>query len=151
MVWSQYLYLLTGMACNTLRPTRYFMNTMLTSPTSIALDCDRKRFNKSTFSVACILIVKPRSLVACSPIFGIAATGGPAWSRVMSLISCAQIIGNPASTPDPAESPANAALPLSKPRRETLCLCGPNFFVDIHHSLSLYLAERLSLATTLPG
>src|SRR3984893_10017912 len=41
MVWSQYLYLLSGIACSTSRPTKYFMNTMLTSPTSIALDCDR--------------------------------------------------------------------------------------------------------------
>jgi hypothetical protein len=35
MVWSQYLYLLSGIACSTSRPTKYFMNTMLTSPTSI--------------------------------------------------------------------------------------------------------------------
>jgi hypothetical protein len=61
-------------------------------------------------------------------------------------MSCAQIIGNPVSAPDPAESPANAALFLSKPRRETLCLCGPNFLADIHQSLSLYLTEGLSLA-----
>src|SRR5271166_3060420 len=93
------------------------MNTMLTSPTSIALDCDKKRFNRSTFSVACILIVKPRSLVACSPIFGIAATGGPAWSKVTSLMSCAQIAGNPVSTPDPPATPAKAALPFNRRRR----------------------------------
>src|ERR1700720_1860017 len=66
MTLSQSLYLPIGIACSTLRPTRYFMKTMLTSPTSIALDCDRKRFSRSVLSVACILIVKPRSLVACS-------------------------------------------------------------------------------------
>src|SRR6266404_3958177 len=116
---SQSLYLATGIACRTLRPTRYFMNTMLTSPTSMALDCDKKRFNRSALSVACILIVKPRSLLACSPIFGIAATGGPAWSKVTSLMSCAQIVGNPVSTPDPPASPAKAALPFNSRRRVT--------------------------------
>src|ERR1700730_1147170 len=81
MVWSQYLYLLSGIACSTLRPTRYLMNTMLTSPTSIALDCDRKRFNRSAFSVACIWIVKPNSLLACSSIFGIAPRAPPPEAR----------------------------------------------------------------------
>jgi len=33
-------------------------------------------------------------LVACSPICGIAATGGPAWSNVTSLMFCAQIKGS---------------------------------------------------------
>src|SRR6266446_8803504 len=93
------------------------MNTMLTSPTSMALDCDKKRFNRSALSVACILIVKPRSLVACSPIFGIAATGGPAWSSVTSLMSCAQIVGNPVNAPDPPASPAKAALLFNRRRR----------------------------------
>src|SRR6266849_4939006 len=114
---SQSLYLATGIACRTLRPTRYFMNTMLTSPTSMALDCDKKRFNRSALSVACILIVKSRSLVACSPIFGIAATGGRAWSSVTSLMSCAQIVGNPVSTPDPPASPVKAALLFNRRRR----------------------------------
>src|SRR5580704_8414956 len=116
MTLSQSLYLLSGIACSTSRPTRYFMNTILTSPTSIELDCDRKRFSRSMLSVACMVIVKPRSFVACSPICGIAATGGPACRRVMSLMFCAQIVGNPVSAPEPAERPASAA-PLCKTRR----------------------------------
>jgi len=91
---------------------------MLTSPTSIALDCDRKRFNRSAFSVACMRIVKPRSLVACAPICGIAATGGPAWTNVTSLTSCAQIVGKPANAPDPAAMPAAAEAVLISLRRE---------------------------------
>src|SRR4029077_17640088 len=78
---------------------------------------DKKRFNRSALSVACILIVKPRSLLACTPIFGIAATGGPAWSSVTSLMSCAQIVGNPVNAPDPPESPAKAALLFNRRRR----------------------------------
>jgi hypothetical protein len=72
---------------------------MLTPPTSIALDCDRKRFNKSALSVACIRTVKPRSFVACSPICGMAATGGPACTKVTSLTFCAQIVGKPPMRP----------------------------------------------------
>src|SRR3978361_836107 len=84
----------------------------------MALDCDRKRFNRSAFSDACICTVKPRSLLACSAIAGIAVTGGPAWCRTMSLIFCAQLVGNPVIAPDPAVAPVMAAAPFISDRRE---------------------------------
>src|ERR1700722_19587538 len=85
------------------------MYTMLTSAQSIELDCDRKRFSRSAFSAACICTVKPRSLVACSAIAGMAVTGGPAWRRTTSLIFCAQIVGKPVIAPDPTAAPAPAS------------------------------------------
>src|ERR1700722_9121393 len=97
------------------------MYTMLTSAQSIELDCDRKRFSRSAFSAACICTVKPRSLVACAAIAGMAVTGGPAWRSTTSLMFCAQIIGKPLMAPDPAAAPA----PASKARRETPFGRGP--------------------------
>ena len=90
---------------------------MLTSAQSIALDCDRKRFSRSAFSVACIWTVKPRSLVACSAMAGMAVTGGPAWFSTTSLMFCAQMVGKPLSAPDPAADAAAAAAPCSSRRR----------------------------------
>ena len=87
------------------------------SAQSMALDCDRKRFSRSAFSDACIYTVKPRSLVACSAIAGIAVTGGPAWCSTTSLMFCAQMVGKPLIAPDPMAAPATAAAPFRTPRR----------------------------------
>src|SRR6267154_6598377 len=86
----------------------------------MALDCDRNRFSRSAFSEACMWTVKPRSLLACSAMRGIAVTGGPAWLIVTSLMFCAQIVGKPPMTPEPAATPAVAAIPLRNRRREDL-------------------------------
>src|SRR4051812_16831119 len=96
MVWSQYLNFDSGIACRMFRPIKYRIYTRLMSAQSIAVDCDRKRFSRSAFSEACICTVKPRSLVACSAMAGMAVTGGPAWCRTTSLMVCAQIVGEPA-------------------------------------------------------
>ena len=90
------------------RPGRYFSHTMLISAQSIALDCDSSRFSRSAFSEACICTVNPSSLLACSAIFEIAVTGGPAWRSVTSLMFCAQIVGNPRVAPLPMAVPARA-------------------------------------------
>src|SRR6516165_4347091 len=94
------------------------MYTRLTSAQSIAFDCDRNRLSRSAFSEACICTLKPRSLVACSAIRGIAVTGGPAWRSTISLASCAHIVGNPPNAPAPADRPAPAAAPLRTVRRD---------------------------------
>jgi hypothetical protein len=92
---------------------------MLTSAQSIALDCDRKRFSRSAFSVVCMWTVKPRSLLACSAIAGMAVTGGPAWFSTTSLMFCAQMVGKPRMAPIPAAPPIAAAAPFKTARRPT--------------------------------
>src|SRR5471030_1563492 len=89
------------------------------SAQSMALDCDRKRFSRSAFSDACICTVKPRSLLACSAMAGIAVTGGPAWCSTMSLMFCAQMVGKPVIAPDPIAAPVTAAVVFSSALRET--------------------------------
>ena len=83
---------------------------MLMSAQSMAFDCESRRLSRSEFSVVCICTVKPRSLLACSAIFGIAVTGGPAWRSTTSLMFCAQIVGNPVTAPLPMAAPAAADL-----------------------------------------
>ncbi len=81
---------------------------MLTSAQSIEVGCDNSRLSRSEFSAVCICTVKPRSLVACSAIFGIALTGGPAWRNTTSLMFCAQIVGNPRMAPLPIAAPGDS-------------------------------------------
>jgi hypothetical protein len=57
------------------------------------------------------------------------------------------MVGNPVSVPDPAATPAKAALPFNNRRREILSLCGPVFFADIRHSLFRSVTEGFSLAS----
>src|SRR4051812_13229866 len=101
------------------------MKVRLISAQSIALDWLRKRLSRSAFSDACIFTVKPRSLLACSAIAGMAVTGGPACCRTMSLMFCAQMVGNPVTAPDPTAAPA---VP-SRARRLSRALVGADLRV----------------------
>src|SRR3954453_2119846 len=89
------------------------------SAQSMALDCDSSRLRRSAFSTACICTVKPRSLVACSAMAGMAVTGGPTWCSTTSLMVCAQIAGKPEMAPEPHVTPAIEAAPFSTLRRNT--------------------------------
>jgi hypothetical protein len=64
--------------------------------------------------------VKPRSLLACSAIAGMAVTGGPAWFSTTSLMFCAQMVGKPLTAPDPTANPAAALAPRNTLRRVAL-------------------------------
>ena len=69
-----------------------------------------ERLSCTSSVMACITILKPRSLVACSPISLIAAYEPPAWTSVTSLVFCAHTVGNPpmpwvATTAPPAAAP----------------------------------------------
>ena len=61
-----------------------------------------------------MVTLKPRSLVACSPIAVSTVTGWPAWRISTSLMFCAQMVGKPVIAPEPAAAPT---APLSTPRR----------------------------------
>src|SRR5882757_2148668 len=63
----------------------------------------------------------------------------------MSLISCAQMVGNPRIASDPAAAPATAAAPFNSVRRL-------NFFVDLTSALAsipagMEVDVRLSLSS----
>jgi len=78
------------------------MNVMLMSAQSMDVGAVRSRFSSSVPSDACIVTVKPRSLLACSPMAGIAVTGVPLCRGTTFLMFWAQMVGNPVITPEPA-------------------------------------------------
>ncbi len=53
------------------------------------------RLSRSLPSLACILMVNGRSLLACSPMAGRAVTGVPLWRSTTFLMFCAQMVGKP--------------------------------------------------------
>src|SRR5262245_39530342 len=118
---------------------------MLTSAQSNELDCDRKRLSKSAFSTDCMCTVKPRSLDACSAICGMAVTGGPMWFTTTSLTFCAQMVGKPPITSDPAARPAAAPTLRSRLRRDIpLMFQPPHYAASQHeHGLGTSATEKM--------
>src|SRR5690242_18891218 len=77
-----------------------------------------ERLSCTSSVIACMVILKPRSLLACSPISLIAAYEPPACTRVTSLAFCAQTVGKPHDAVAAAAPPAAAR--LRRLRREKL-------------------------------
>src|SRR4029450_13509502 len=90
-----------------------------------------ERLSRTSSVMACITILKPRSLVAWSPISLIPAYEPPAWTRVTSLVFCAQTVGNP-PTPCVATTAPPAAAPLRRVRRLNLFLGSEELRVICH-------------------
>src|SRR5271170_7407897 len=65
----------------------------------------------------------------------------------MSLISCAQMVGKPVTTPDPIAAPAPSAAPLSKPRRDRPESFPPIVLLAIPQPLFLRPGHQARLAS----
>ena len=93
---------------------------------SMVFGCVSERLSCTSSVIACITILKPRSLLAWSPISLIAAYEPPAWTSVTSLVFCAQTVGNPVTAWVAAIAPP-AAAPLRRSRRLIRFMSRPPF------------------------
>jgi len=120
IVWSQYLYFARGIAAAHCGRRGIFIKVM-----PDITDIDRTRLRqKAVQQIGAFgrlhLDRETEILVACSPICGIAATGGPAWSNVTSLDVLRPDQGKPLKPPEPAAKPAPANAPAITRRRVVL-------------------------------
>src|SRR3990172_7505697 len=114
---SQYLNRLRSMGWSTPRGSSLLCIQYSMSAMSRDSGCVAMRLTSASLAAFCISILKPRSAVACRAMSMIDEYDPPTWSRAMSLMFCAQIVGKPLIAPEPTARPAAAAAPLSIGRR----------------------------------